>query len=212
MCAQSVFPSKNAEHMHQEMMCTLSIRVRNWCIHWTYESGTDAYLEHMHQFLTRMLSISIKILYLKRSLQSMLSKHIRNWCVHWACMSGTDACTEPDAQAQATSPWVKKVGHCNTRGTVRALFFPAQIHCCTIVYIFNILWRLKVKNFMTPTVKKKLSSVLFILTANGHWTYLYIILVTNHGGSHYFCRDVSPVTLYWLCSLFYHLVMNVKLI
>jgi hypothetical protein len=33
----------------------------------------------------------------------------------------------------------KKVGYCNTRGTVRALFFPAQIYCCTIVYIFNIL-------------------------------------------------------------------------
>ena len=33
----------------------------------------------------------------------------------------------------------KKVGHCNTHGTVRALFFPAQINCCTIVYIFNIL-------------------------------------------------------------------------
>ncbi len=24
----------------------------------------------------------------------------------------------------------------------------------------------------------------------------YRILVTNRGGSHYFCRDVSPVTLY----------------
>jgi len=34
---------------------------------------------------------------------------------------------------------VKKVGHSNTRGTVRALFFPAQIYCCTIVYISNIL-------------------------------------------------------------------------
>ena len=34
---------------------------------------------------------------------------------------------------------VKKVGHCNTRGTVSSLFFPAQISCCTIVYIFNIL-------------------------------------------------------------------------
>ncbi len=33
----------------------------------------------------------------------------------------------------------KKVGHCNTRGTVWALFFPAQINCCTIIYIFNIL-------------------------------------------------------------------------
>ncbi len=40
---------------------------------------------------------------------------------------------------------VKKVGHCNTRGTVISLFFPAQINCCTLVYIFNILLRLKVK-------------------------------------------------------------------
>ncbi len=29
----------------------------------------------------------------------------------------------------------KKVGHCNTRETVSSLFFPAQINCCTIVYI-----------------------------------------------------------------------------
>ncbi len=77
-----------------------------------------------------------------------------------------------------------------------------------ISYIFNILWRLKVKSFKTPTVKKKLSSVLFISTAYEH----ILILVTIRGGSHYFCRDVSPVTLYWLCSLFYHLVMNVMLI
>ena len=34
---------------------------------------------------------------------------------------------------------VKKVSHCNTRGTVSSLFFPAQINCCTLVYIFNIL-------------------------------------------------------------------------
>ncbi len=40
---------------------------------------------------------------------------------------------------QATPLGVKEVGHSNTRGTVRALFFPAQIYCCTIVYIFNIL-------------------------------------------------------------------------
>jgi hypothetical protein len=33
----------------------------------------------------------------------------------------------------------KKVGHCNKGGTVSSLFFPAQINCCTIVYIFNIL-------------------------------------------------------------------------
>jgi hypothetical protein len=38
-----------------------------------------------------------------------------------------------------TSVCVKEVGQSNTRGTVRALFFPAQIYCCTIVYISNIL-------------------------------------------------------------------------
>jgi hypothetical protein len=38
-----------------------------------------------------------------------------------------------------TSVCTKEVGHSNTRGTVRALFFPAQIYCCTIVYISNIL-------------------------------------------------------------------------
>ena len=51
----------------------------------------------------------------------------------------------PLSQSTATrstgnvSVGVKKVGHCNTRGTERALFFPAQIYCCTIVYISNIL-------------------------------------------------------------------------
>ncbi len=35
--------------------------------------------------------------------------------------------------SEATSPCVKKVGHSNTRGAVRALFFPAQIYCCTTV-------------------------------------------------------------------------------
>ena len=38
-----------------------------------------------------------------------------------------------------TSVCVKEVGHSNTCGTGRALFFPAQIYCCTIVYITNIL-------------------------------------------------------------------------
>ena len=68
------------EHTGQELMHSLNIRVRNWCVPWAYASVSYAYD-----------SISIKILYLKRSLQSKLSMHIRNWCVHWACASGTDA-------------------------------------------------------------------------------------------------------------------------
>ncbi len=51
----------------------------------------------------------------------------------------------PLSQSTATrstgniSVGVKKVGHCNTRGTVSSLFFAAQINCCILVYIFNIL-------------------------------------------------------------------------
>ena len=148
------------EHTGQELMHSLNIRVRNWCIPWAYASVSYAYAQHKHKNSIFEKVPSKHAEHAHKELMRALSVHVRNWCVHWACVSGTDA------QAQATSPWVKKVGHCNTRGTVRALFFPAQIHCCTIVYIFNILWRLKVKNFKTPTVKKKLSSVLFILTAN----------------------------------------------
>ncbi len=104
-----------AEHMSHELVHTLSIRVhraqtcwayasgtdaypkqwvRNWCVCLAYASGTDAYHEHTHQFLTRVLSISVKIPILKRSLQIMLFMLVRNWCVHWAYLLGTDARTE----------------------------------------------------------------------------------------------------------------------
>jgi hypothetical protein len=51
----------------------------------------------------------------------------------------------PLSQSTATrstgnvSVGVKKVGHCNTRGTVSSLFFPAQNNCCILVSISNIL-------------------------------------------------------------------------
>ena len=96
--------------------------------------------------------------------------------------------SRPHHVLQATSPCVRKIGHSNTRGAVRALFFPAQIYCCIIVYISNILWRLKVKSFKTPTVMKKLSSVLFILTANEHiltefWLQIVEVAITSVGMS-----------------------------
>jgi hypothetical protein len=65
MRAQSAFPSKNAEHTHQELMRTLSIWVRNWCVCSACASVPDAYAQHAHKFLTRMLGISIKIPNLK---------------------------------------------------------------------------------------------------------------------------------------------------
>ncbi len=95
------------EHMSQELVHALSIRVRNWwgytsgnnaCTErspfktcWAYTSGTDAYPEHTHHFLMRILSISVKIPNLKRSPQNMLIMCIRNWWVHLAYASGTDA-------------------------------------------------------------------------------------------------------------------------
>jgi hypothetical protein len=51
----------------------------------------------------------------------------------------------PLSQSTATrstdniSVGVKKVGHYNAHGTVSSLFFPAQINCCILVYISNIL-------------------------------------------------------------------------
>ncbi len=105
MRAQSTAPSKYAEHTHQELIHTLCIRVRNWCVPWAHRLGADAYPEHTHQFLSHMLSISVKIPNLKSSLQNMLSMYVKNWCTHWACAIETDACTErrhqeTDAHAQ----------------------------------------------------------------------------------------------------------------
>ncbi len=59
------------------ILYTLSMRVRNWCVHWACASGTGACTEHARQELIRMLSI-----------------RVRNWCVHWAYASGTNAYTE----------------------------------------------------------------------------------------------------------------------
>jgi hypothetical protein len=71
----------HAEHVHQELMHALNIRVRNWCVHWAYTSGTntcterspfktscayasgtDTYPEHTSQELMCMLSIRISSL------------------------------------------------------------------------------------------------------------------------------------------------------
>jgi hypothetical protein len=53
----------------------LSFRVRNWCVHWTYASGTNACTEGS-------------------PLKNMLNICVRNCFVPWACASGTDVCTE----------------------------------------------------------------------------------------------------------------------
>jgi hypothetical protein len=62
-------PSKHSEHTHQGLMRTLSIRSGTDAFA-EHASGTDAYPEHTHQFLTRMLSISVEIPNLKRSFKT----------------------------------------------------------------------------------------------------------------------------------------------
>jgi len=59
------------------ILYTLSMRVRNWCVHWACASGADACTEHARQELMRTLSI-----------------RVRNWCVHWAYVLATNVCTE----------------------------------------------------------------------------------------------------------------------
>ncbi len=77
------------DHAHQELMCKLSITIRNWCVRWAYESGTDACTEHMRQVLMCAQSAV---------LQNMLSRCIRDWCVFWAYGSATDAFAEHTPQ------------------------------------------------------------------------------------------------------------------
>ncbi len=86
-------PSNHAEHGCKELMLALSVRVRNWCVLQVYASGTDTYPDH--QFLTCMLSISIKIPILKRSLHNVLSMRVRNWCPRSACASEIKWCLVP---------------------------------------------------------------------------------------------------------------------
>jgi len=55
----------------------LTHMLRPLCACWAYDSGTDAYTEHLRQELIRALC-----------------KRVRNWCGRWAYASGTDACCE----------------------------------------------------------------------------------------------------------------------
>ncbi len=59
---------------------------------WAYASGTNAYPENTHQFLTHFFAQHRrKNSKFEKGLQNMLIMRIRNWYVHWACASGTNA-------------------------------------------------------------------------------------------------------------------------
>ncbi len=80
----------HAEHTGQELTCTLSVRVRNWCINWAHESGTGACTEHTPQILMHAQSAfpSKHAEHTHQELMRTLSIRVRNWCVHWAYASG----------------------------------------------------------------------------------------------------------------------------
>ncbi len=105
----------HAEHTGQELMRTLSMRVRNWCTPWAKASVPYVHAQHAHQFsyfsnvhlvypqhaskeLMRALSMSVRnwCVYWACASEPMhtLSIRVRNWCMHWAYASGTSACTE----------------------------------------------------------------------------------------------------------------------
>jgi hypothetical protein len=69
----------------QELMLAFSIRIRNWCVRWAYESGTDACTEH-----------ALRVRYYMHRVHSF------NECEAYA--SGTDAYPEHTGQ-ELTVPW-----------------------------------------------------------------------------------------------------------
>jgi hypothetical protein len=91
-----------------------------WCVSWAYAWGADAYAQHAHQLLTRMLSARISSWrvcsawiegpfqswnfyayaeHTHKELMHTLSMRVRNWCACWAYASVPD----PHAQGMHKS-------------------------------------------------------------------------------------------------------------
>jgi hypothetical protein len=109
---------------------------------------------------------------------------------------------------QATSPCGQRVNHSNTRGLVSSLFFSrSEITAALSLHFQHLLWRLKAKRFKTYS-KEEALYIVHINSYNEHicteWHSQNVeVFVTSVG-----CC-VSDTTLF---IIFYHLVMNVKLI
>jgi hypothetical protein len=82
------------ERTHQELVGSLSIHARNWCVSLAYASVSYAYAQHKHK-KSRFEKVPSKHAeHTRKELMRALNERVRNWCVHWTCASGTDACTE----------------------------------------------------------------------------------------------------------------------
>ncbi len=100
--AQSAVPLKNA---HQELVRTLSIRVRNWREHWAYASVSYAYAQHKRKNFKFKKVPSKHAEHARKELMRAVSVGVRNWCVlcirvrNWcarsACASEIKWCLAP---------------------------------------------------------------------------------------------------------------------
>jgi hypothetical protein len=85
-CTECI-PSTNAKHTQQELIRTLSIRVRNWCVPWASVSVSYTYGQHKHKNSKFEEVPSKHAEQARKKLMRAPSVRVRNWCVHWAYAS-----------------------------------------------------------------------------------------------------------------------------
>ena len=68
------------EYTGQELMHSLNIRVRNWCIPWAYASVSYAYAQHKHKNSIFEKVPSKHAEHAHKELMRALSLGVRNWC------------------------------------------------------------------------------------------------------------------------------------
>jgi hypothetical protein len=87
LCARWAYGSGTDAHpepARQELIRTLSLRVRNWFAPWAYASVPDAHAQHAHQFSYFLNVHFVYPQHARKELMRALSMRVRNWCVRWA--------------------------------------------------------------------------------------------------------------------------------
>ncbi len=137
------------------ILYTLSMRVRNICVHWACTSETDAFAEHTRQELMRALST-----------------RVRNWFAHFAFVSGINVCTEcsPFKTCWAFMSGADEYPERTLQELMCALSMRVRNWCvlwaCTSVFTCMININVQIP-FPAPPPQKKISSLYF----NPKFTY-----------------------------------------
>ncbi len=129
---------------------TISIHIRNWCMHWVCVSGTDDCSEHTHQELMCVLSICLRnySAFTERSpfkkfwvyapgTEAYRSVLVRNWCIRWAYVSGTDA--YPENQIWKDTFTSNYAEH-KCKELMRELSVHVRKWCVPLAYASEIQW------------------------------------------------------------------------